>query len=214
MQSQLRNQSRMASYHPETLALLHALSSFYGGSNYSPTLPLSRRSSQARDGFISPTGSTFSRPPLNAPLGPTRPVVRLPAQARPHDLPPSNSNAAVHATAGPPPGVFFPNASEAYPLSFRPPLRENRDIQIPMHQPRPQKQVSVASIESPHQGTMPAPKQRIRPTPNDQLAVNSLSNTRSQCSTVPAESTTHIFPVLPYAEPSVLPTGAAVAVWY
>ncbi|KAI5926951.1 CASC3/Barentsz eIF4AIII binding-domain-containing protein [Camillea tinctor] len=120
--------------------------SVYGGSTYSPSVPLSRRSSIApdlnRDYIVSPTGSSMSRP---------APVVRLPPQNR--------TESRVAAVEGvpaekPPVAVQQPTIGDlpqpqTHPLPQKPAFQENRPVPIPMHQPRPQKTVSVADIESP-----------------------------------------------------------------
>lgn len=121
----------------------------YYGSVYSPSIALSRRSSvvHERDVVFSPTGSAISRPPMPADAG--RPVVRLPPAARAdaHLLEPL-------AQLGMP--VVAQEASisdlpqpQTHPLPQKPAIHENRPASIPMHQPRPQKNISVADIESP-----------------------------------------------------------------
>ncbi|KAI1641429.1 CASC3/Barentsz eIF4AIII binding-domain-containing protein [Biscogniauxia mediterranea] len=119
--------------------------SVYGGSTYSPSIPLSRRSSIApdlsRDYIVSPTGSSMSRP---------APVVRLPPQNRTEprvtavdSAPAEKPLVAVQPTIGDLP------QPQTHPLPQKPAFQENRAVPIPMHQPRPQKTVSVADIESP-----------------------------------------------------------------
>ncbi|KAI0002754.1 CASC3/Barentsz eIF4AIII binding-domain-containing protein [Xylariaceae sp. FL0662B] len=133
--------------------------SVYGGSAYTPSVAMSRRSSVApdmgRDFLVSPTGSTMSRPPL--PYDAPRPVVRLPPQGRTDQQVPSvdgttaeNFPGAVQPTINdlPPPQV--------HPLPQKPAFQENRPVPIPMHQPRPQKTVSVADIESPEMHNYPS----------------------------------------------------------
>ncbi|KAF7715612.1 Uncharacterized protein PECH_000976 [Penicillium ucsense] len=115
-------------------------SSYYTA--YTPSvLSVSRRSSLgmsvSQDGYPSPAGSVYSRPAMVAPDA-NKPVVRLPPSSRPpHVVPPAALG--VGHPAGPMPPVPF--AHPAY--------RESRPAPIPMHQPRPQKTVSVADIESP-----------------------------------------------------------------
>ncbi|KAI0479937.1 hypothetical protein F4859DRAFT_454211 [Xylaria cf. heliscus] len=126
--------------------------SAYAGSVYSPSIAVSRRSSIAqdmpRDYITSPTGSVVSRPAL--PYDATRPVVRLPPQNRqdqrvpqagegPTAIPVNSSHPILNERPQP----------QTHPLPPKPPFTENRGAPIPMHQPRPQKTVSVASIESP-----------------------------------------------------------------
>ncbi|KAF2800137.1 hypothetical protein K505DRAFT_229382 [Melanomma pulvis-pyrius CBS 109.77] len=124
--------------------------SAYGGSVYSPSVAMSRRSSMARemgrDGLVSPAGSIMSRP--GGFVDPARPVVRLPPGGT--KLP----NA---------PPVFSPTGQyppQSYPLPQKPTFRENWQGQLPMHQPRPQKTVSVAGIESPASMTFNPPQQQ------------------------------------------------------
>ena len=119
--------------------------SAFGGSNYSPSVAMSRRSSNVReippDAIISPTGSAVSRPLM---ADPGKPVVRLPpAGEQGQTMRPQLAEMVPVA-----PVVNLPQ-SQAYPSSHNAALRENRQASIPMHQPRPQKTVSVAEIESP-----------------------------------------------------------------
>jgi hypothetical protein len=127
----------------------------YYGSMYSPSNAASRRSSlaQERDFVYSPTGSVVSRPPM--PADNNRPVVRLPPSARPDFSGPA-ANAPFDATGGSEaplaPGDIplhdLPHP-QTYQLPQKPAVQENRTNSIPMHQPRPQKNISVADIESP-----------------------------------------------------------------
>ncbi|KAJ5766450.1 uncharacterized protein N7511_004066 [Penicillium nucicola] len=110
--------------------------SYYPTSSYTPSL-VSRRSSLGQDGWPSPAGSTYSRPMI--PTEP-KPIVRMPPPSRP--------------PMGLPPFGALPAGPMAMPLPH-PAYRESRPAPIPMHQPRPQKTVSVADIESP--ATFPFP---------------------------------------------------------
>ncbi|KAH6633008.1 CASC3/Barentsz eIF4AIII binding-domain-containing protein [Boeremia exigua] len=106
--------------------------SVYGGSVYSPSVALSRRSSIARDNMVSPAGSIMSR--NGSFIDPSRPVVRLPP-------------GGVRMPTGP--AIISPT-NGSYPPPQKPAFRENwAQGQLPMHQPRPQKNVNVAGIESP-----------------------------------------------------------------
>jgi hypothetical protein len=121
--------------------------SVYGGSTYSPSITMSRRSSVAgissQNGVRSPAAGTFPRQP-GAGAEPGKPVVRLPTMAR------QNMNMPMPApplTFAPP--TFMPTQA---PLQLPQPqiiTNHNQQSTIPMHQPRPQKAVSVADIESP-----------------------------------------------------------------
>ncbi|KAI9172458.1 hypothetical protein HJFPF1_01960 [Paramyrothecium foliicola] len=125
----------------------------YYGSMYSPSVGLSRRSSlaQERDFVYSPTGSVISRPPV--PVENPRPVVRLPPSARP-DMPvnvalssDALSNFDTAAVAPRDISIHDLPHPQAYSLPQKPAAQENRPASIPMHQPRPQKNISVADIE-------------------------------------------------------------------
>ncbi|KAI1808160.1 CASC3/Barentsz eIF4AIII binding-domain-containing protein [Daldinia bambusicola] len=126
--------------------------SVYAGSAYTPSIALSRRSSIApdlgRDYLVSPTGSTMSRPPL--PYDAARPVVRLPPQGRPEQQLPTVDGASAEGQAGVgQPAIADASTQQTQPATQKPAFQENRPVPIPMHQPRPQKTVSVAGIESP-----------------------------------------------------------------
>lgn len=132
------------------------------GSVYSPSIALSRRSSIApdigREFMLSPTGSAISRPPL--PVDNSRPIVRLP----PLGLPPVAAMPVPIRPNGFERSPFVMEASisglpppQTHPLPQKPLFQENRPNTIPMHQPRPQKTVSVENIESPVQQAANAP---------------------------------------------------------
>ncbi|KAG9199727.1 hypothetical protein G6514_007952 [Epicoccum nigrum] len=117
--------------------------SVYGGSVYSPSLALSRRSSIARDNMVSPAGSIMSR--NGSFIDPSRPVVRLPP-------------GGVRMPTGP--AIISPT-NGSYPPPQKPAFRENwSQGQLPMHQPRPQKNVNVAGIESPASLNFNPPQQQ------------------------------------------------------
>lgn len=100
-----------------------------------------------RDNLRSPTGSTISRAAMPG-FDYGRPVVRLPTAAgMPGSLPMS---ATVSGTQTPIHGIPM-NGSMAYGFHSN---------SIPMHQPRPQKAVSVADIESPARMIVKAPQQQ------------------------------------------------------
>ncbi|KAK5987536.1 hypothetical protein PT974_11668 [Cladobotryum mycophilum] len=125
--------------------------SYYGGSVYSPSAAVSRRSSivHDREPMFSPTGSIVSRP---VPQVDNRPVVRLPPVPR-QDAPvagplEATGQAEMLANAQAPSINDIPQP-QTHPLPQKPAFQENRPASIPMHQPRPQKNISVADIESP-----------------------------------------------------------------
>ncbi|KAI1093162.1 CASC3/Barentsz eIF4AIII binding-domain-containing protein [Rostrohypoxylon terebratum] len=131
--------------------------SVYAGSAYTPSIALSRRSSIApdlgRDFLVSPTGSSMSRPPL--PYDASRPVVRLPPQARAEQQLPAVDGAPAEGPAGAgQPNMNDPAAQVHHPVQK--PFQETRPVTLHMHQPRPQKAVSVAGIESPEMHQNPS----------------------------------------------------------
>ncbi|KAJ0119323.1 hypothetical protein J7T55_013561 [Diaporthe amygdali] len=139
--------------------------SYYGGSVYTPSVDMSRRSSIAPADFISPTGSAMSRPivrlpPMARPDMPMPVPVPVPAPAPmtavfPQPLPVGDvTDAPAPAPAPEEPAAYEPSISDlphpqTHPLPQKPIFQENRPGSIPMHQPRPQKAVSVENIESP-----------------------------------------------------------------
>ena len=134
------------------------------GSAYTPSVAMSRRSSLAREinreSIVSPAGSTMSRPPMQ--MDAARPVVKLPPASQsvqPQNLPVPNDH------QGGPPATSIDDLPppQTYPLPQKPTFRENRPSQIPMHQPRPQKAVSVADIESPASLSFNPPQQHQQP---------------------------------------------------
>lgn len=133
--------------------------SAYAGSTHSPSVAMSRRSSLARelsgDGIISPGGPGRI---LGVPTDLGKPRVRLPPaiEKAPNVIPENMARANVI------PIVNLPQHD--YSLPEKPTFRENRPASIPIHQPRPQKTVSVAGIDSP--ATMdfnPPPQQHQQP---------------------------------------------------
>lgn len=137
------------------------------GSAYSPSVAMSRRSSLAREvnreNLVSPAGSTMSRPQM--PVDVPRPIVKLPPASQPG---PSDHLAMVDVGQqnGPPVAalsVDAPPPPQSYPPPQKPAFRENRPNSIPMHQPRPQKAVSVAGIESPATLSFNPPQQHQQP---------------------------------------------------
>ncbi|KAF2096442.1 hypothetical protein NA57DRAFT_42926 [Rhizodiscina lignyota] len=134
--------------------------SAYGGSIYSPSVGMSRRSSLAgqygREGLISPTGSALGRAPGG--FEAARPVVRLPPGSQQHTAHGTPIHSATMSGAGTP--VVGMPPPQSYPLPQKPTFRENWSGPIPMHQPRPQKNVSVSGIESPESLQYHAPQQQ------------------------------------------------------
>lgn len=131
---------------------------------------MSRRSSLAREvnreSLVSPAGSTMSRPQMQVDV--TRPIVKLPPSQppQPQQLVEAGPEAGAELQNGAPMGpasiVNLP-PPQTYPLPQKPTYRENRPNAIPMHQPRPQKTVSVADIESPATLSFNAPQHQQQP---------------------------------------------------
>ncbi|KAH6655735.1 CASC3/Barentsz eIF4AIII binding-domain-containing protein [Truncatella angustata] len=126
--------------------------SYYNGSQYSPSVAPSRRSSIApdmgRDCIVSPTGSTISRPPMPPMvMDPSRPVVRLPPRAEQY-MPVGDGSFAQFAPAVGQTTISELPQPQTYPLPEKP-IQENQQAHIPMYQPRPQKTVSLENIELP-----------------------------------------------------------------
>ncbi|KAH8602162.1 CASC3/Barentsz eIF4AIII binding-domain-containing protein [Bisporella sp. PMI_857] len=134
------------------------------GSAYTPSVAMSRRSSLARelsrDNLISPTGSAMSRPHMS--IDPSRPVVKLPPASQ--SVQPSQPTADVETQkALGEEAVDQVPRPQTYPPPQKPTFRENRPNAIPMHQPRPQKAVSVDNIESPATLSFNPPQQHQQP---------------------------------------------------
>ena len=124
--------------------------SVFGGSTYTPSVAMSRKSSfggVARDTLRSPAGSTTSRAMMMGMEGP-KPIVRLPSAGMfPAPMPIHDVSMMSHM----PDPTAQMNGTMAYGF---------HSTAIPMHQPRPQKTVSVADIESPASLSVKAPQQQ------------------------------------------------------
>lgn len=133
--------------------------SYYGGSVYTPSIDMSRRSSIAPADFISPTGSAMSRPIVRLP-----PMVQqqmpmpmhgpvpafIPPPGPPIDIAGNDTPAPEQLVEATPNSINNLPQPQTHPLPQKPAFQENRpDSTIPMHQPRPQKAVSLENIESP-----------------------------------------------------------------
>ncbi|RDW61007.1 hypothetical protein BP6252_12390 [Coleophoma cylindrospora] len=144
------------------------------GSQYAPSVAMSRRSSLARevgrDDIVSPSGSTMSRPQIA--MDPSRPVVKLPpaSQSGPTQYNPAvaqdpqNGLQVAHATEnhslGP---AAYPHPQiPSFPAKATPNIVSN-STPTHIHQPRPQKTVSVADIESPATLNFNPPQQLQQP---------------------------------------------------
>lgn len=127
--------------------------SVLGGSSYTPSVAMSRKSSLGgvmRDNVRSPAGSSYGRP---TGMDPVRPIVRLPS-ATPMmgslHMPP------MMLPAGPMP---VPDLQQFLP----PPMNgaTSHGVHtgaIPLHQPKPQKALSLTNIESPAALSVKAPQ--------------------------------------------------------
>lgn len=134
--------------------------SAYGGSLYSPSIAMSRRSSLAQEitrDNVTPQSATTASRPQAAFTEPSKPIVRLPpATERPvqvsQQMGISSENTAAGSIVS---GNDLPGQAVQYPA-----YRKNLPTVLPMHQPRPQKAVSVAGIESPEKLSFPPPPQQ------------------------------------------------------
>lgn len=134
--------------------------SVYGGSNYSPSIGMSRRSSlgrMSRDGMNSPAGSVYSRAP--GPMDNGKPIVRLPPQARQMH----NASVGTNMSQGSPSMSGYAQLHQPYPPAQNPTFRGDRPHHLPMHQPRPQKTISMADIDSPMKFPFNPPAQQEQP---------------------------------------------------
>ncbi|EXJ84999.1 hypothetical protein A1O3_05674 [Capronia epimyces CBS 606.96] len=121
------------------------------GSVYTPSIAMSRKSSLGastmRDGIRSPTDSILSRMAVPGTES-TRPVVRMPSTVPT----PSLSRTGIPGMNG------DMGVSAQLPQVQTSTLYGSHSTAIPMHQPRPQKAVSVADIESPASFQFKAPQ--------------------------------------------------------
>ncbi|KAK6387634.1 hypothetical protein LTS17_000903 [Exophiala oligosperma] len=123
------------------------------GSVYTPSIAMSRKSSigasTMRDGIRSPADSVISRMGASS-MDFARPIVRMPSGVPT----PSISRTGM-------PVVNGPMGVSVMPSNVPPPaFYGSHSTAIPMHQPRPQKAVSVADIESPASFSVKAPQQQ------------------------------------------------------
>ena len=122
--------------------------SYHGGSNYSPSVAMSRRSSiHDRDYLFSPAGSVVSRPLPPGDGG--RPVVKLPPANTRADL--AGPGSTDHLFTGQLTTVSVNVPQQLHSIPVQPLFPENRQPPAsypPLHQPRPQKNISIADIDS------------------------------------------------------------------
>lgn len=135
------------------------------GSAYSPSVAMSRRSSLAREvnreTLVSPTGSTMSRPQMTT--DPLKPVVKLPPSSQSVQQQHMQSYEGQNGVPQASTSIDDLPRPQTYPLPQKPTFRENRPNPIPMHQPRPQKAVSISDIESPATLSFNPPQQQQQP---------------------------------------------------
>ena len=136
------------------------------GSGYTPSVAMSRKSSigasTMREGIRSPTDSVVSRQ-IGSGIEANRPLVRMP----------STSPGPAIMQAG------MPMMNGVVPFNGLPPpqmhpaaMYGSHSMAIPMHQPRPQKAVSVAGIESPASFQFKAPQQQQEQPFHQQVPVH------------------------------------------
>lgn len=137
--------------------------SVYGGSTYTPSVAMSRRSSFGRgfggDELRSPGGTMLPRGPVAVPEV-VKPVVRLPPSVQTGplaetSLPHANGTVPMASVLMPPPN-YIPSHEG---------IMSQRQLgNIPMHQPSPRKAVSVNGIEAPGNFAFnPPPQQAEQP---------------------------------------------------
>jgi hypothetical protein len=140
--------------------------SLYGGSSYTPSIAMSRRSSLGGivpgEGILSLGGSVLTLPPgYVAEQG--KPVVRFPPPGRPIGVLPPPAESHVNGA---------PNtAVHLQPILQSHARQENVPDALTMHQPRPQKTVSVADIESPARFNFHPPRQQQEQPFHQQMPV-------------------------------------------
>jgi hypothetical protein len=184
--------------------------SVYGGSAYTPSVGMSRRSSLGGiiigEGVRSPGGSTLSLPPGYMPEA-GKPVVRFP--------PPVQPTATMQVQARNPVNGPFLGPAPIHGTSQVSEMKENMPSALTMHQPRPQKTVSVADIESPsgfhfnppqQQQEQPFHQQMPPPTstqiyPDDGTAYNAHARRLSHVSHPSGTPLSHIPERAIYAQP-------------
>ncbi|KAK7897888.1 hypothetical protein LTR67_004520 [Exophiala xenobiotica] len=171
------------------------------GSAYTPSIAMSRKSSigasTMRDDIRSPAESVMSR--VAGPgMDPTRPIVRMPLGVPTPSI--SRTGAPlVHGQMGP--NIFPANIQT-------PAFYGSYSTTIPMHQPIPQKTVSVADIESPASFPVKAPLQQQEQPFHQQVPGHYGEDKSSQ----PAEQ---ILPALAGTTPlSQIPEGAVFGQGY
>lgn len=172
--------------------------SMYGGSVYSPSVSMSRRSSLARDisrdSAFSPTGSYVGRPPPQS----GRPVVRLP-----------HAGSHRSSNASPAGSVSAYARGQSYPLPQKPAV-EHWAEPATMYQPRPQKTISVTGIESPAGLGLHAPQQQDQQPFHSQLPQHMGENGLAP-QHAPLDPSQQSYYAQPYAYPGGASTGTPLS---
>lgn len=172
--------------------------SMFAGSVYTPSIAMSRKSSisQSGNGLQTPTDPTLRG--ISYSQNVSRPVVRMPAGGYPMAF---NQYPLQWPVAE---GSYMPEQGTHGPAILHSP-----PIAVPMHQPRPQKTVSVAGIESP---AFKAPQQQqeqpfhqqvppgvdlVQSQPQSSLQAQSTSSIGTPLSHIP-EGAVYAQPFQPY----------------
>ncbi|KAI4133098.1 MAG: hypothetical protein LQ338_000363 [Usnochroma carphineum] len=127
----------------------------------------------AAEGVGSPSGLSLSRP-SNVTTDLSKPIVRLPPAAQQAAAGGQETQQAQVV-----PTVNLPQVA-AYPLPEKPTYRENRPAPIPMHQPKPQKTVSVTDIESPATFAFNPPQEQDQQPFHQQVPVQVIHQAQQQ----------------------------------
>jgi len=148
--------------------------SIYGGSMYTPSIGMSRRPSIAASatgsGMHTPTGMPMTQYPMSM----QKPVVRMPAQGH-YSFIPTTQNAEVYL-------------GDQSAIIHSPPAT------LPMHQPTPQKAVSIDNIESP---SMNVPQQQSQQPFHQQIPAHIQDQTQQKMPHIP-EGAVYAQPFQPY----------------
>ena len=148
--------------------------SMYGGSVYTPSVGMSRRPSIAASatgsGIHTPTGM----PMPQYPVGMQKPVVRMPAPGN-YPFMPTMQNAEVY-------------------LGDHSAIIRSPPVTLPMHQPTPQKAVSIDNIESP---SMNVPQQQSQQPFHQQIPAHIQDHAQQKMPHIP-EGAVYAQPFQPY----------------
>ncbi|KIX06865.1 uncharacterized protein Z518_04841 [Rhinocladiella mackenziei CBS 650.93] len=175
------------------------------GSAYTSSIAMSRKSSigasTMRDGIRSPSESVISRMAFTG-TDSTRPIVRMPSAVPTPSLsrtgmPIMNGQIGMNVPPPPPPPHMQPPA-----------MYGSHSTTIPMHQPRPQKTVSVADIESPASFQFKAPQQQQEQPFHQQVPAHISNSYADEKATQPGQTVTGMAGATPLSQ---IPEGAVFA---